>query len=116
MWRRLADDLIDLGIMTDVDVPAFVLMAEHYGIARNAATEIAEQGMTTQDEHGMQRKHPLLQVFRDSSAAFRSYAAEFGMTPSSRSRLNVTPTAEQLSLADELFGLLDEDGGDEDDV
>jgi hypothetical protein len=50
------------------------------------------------------------------SAAFRSYAAEFGMTPSSRSRLNVTPTAEQLSLADELFGCWMRMAGDEDDV
>jgi phage terminase small subunit len=31
LWRRLAVDLIDLGIMTDVDVPAFVLMADITG-------------------------------------------------------------------------------------
>lgn len=103
LWRRLASDLVDLGIMTDVDIPAFMLAAEHFGIARGAATIIAEDGMVTTDENGFMRKHPLLQVLRDNSAAFRQYATEFGLTPSSRSRLHVDPP-EQLSLVDMLFG------------
>ena len=40
---------------------------------------------------------------RDHSAAFRMYAVEFGMTPSSRSRL--TPEDQgQMDMVEELFG------------
>jgi len=57
------------------------------------------------DERGLPRKHPLLQVLRDNSTAFRMYAAEFGLTPSSRSRLQIRPVAEQPSLAEQLFNM-----------
>jgi P27 family predicted phage terminase small subunit len=57
----------------------------------------------TKDEHGLDRKHPALQVLRDNSGAFRAYAAEFGMTPSSRSRVRADAPEEQMSLADALF-------------
>ena len=65
---------------------------------------------------GATHKHPLLQVFRDNSNAFRAYAAEFGMTPSARTRLHVEE-AEQLSLAEMLFGeaaRVGDEGADQD--
>lgn len=108
LWRQLSGDMVELGLLTDADLPAFVLMAEHYGIARQALTEIAEEGLTAQDEHGLLRKHPLLQVFRDNSTAFRSYAGEFGMTPSSRSRVQLPDGGQQLSLGEELFAIVAE--------
>lgn len=109
LWHRLADDMADLGMFSDVDIPAFMLMAEHYAVARAALAIVTEDGMTVVDENGLARKHPLLQVFRDNSTAFRAYATEFGMTPSSRARLVARPEGEQLSLADELFGLMEQD-------
>ena len=103
LWRTLATTLIDWGVLTDWDIPAFMLMAEHYAIAMQASRIITEEGLQTIDEHKCQRKHPLLQVMRDSSTAFRLYASEFGLTPSSRSRLSVQPPAEELGLKDLLF-------------
>lgn len=114
LWRMLAGDLVELNLLTDVDVPAFMLMAEHFGIAKEAARVVADEGLQTIDEHKCKRKHPLLQVLRDNSTAFRMYATEFGLTPSCRARMNVQPEPEQLSLAEELFGLISEgEGSDE---
>jgi len=42
-------------------------------------------------------------VLRDISGAFRAYAAEFGMTASSRSRVRSDAPEELMSLADALF-------------
>lgn len=106
LWRQLSGDLVEIGLLTDADLPAFVLMAEHYGLARRALVEIAEAGLTTTDEAGLVRKHPLLQVWRDNSTAFRAYATEFGLTPSSRSRVKLPDVGEQMSLAEELFGIV----------
>lgn len=93
-----------LGLLTDVDQPGFELAAKHYAFAWKAAEHIEAEGMTITDDHHEKRKHPLLGVFRDNSAAFRAWVQEFGMSPSARTRVQF-PEAEQLSLLEqELFG------------
>ena len=95
------------GVLRTVDVPAFVLMAEHYALALRAIGEIADNDyLTTEDRNGAERKLPQLQVFRDNAAAYRMFATEFGLTPSSRARIHVQGDGEQLSLADELFSMI----------
>lgn len=96
-------ELLRLGILTDVDRPAYNLMLAHLAIAQESRRRIMLDGLTVKDETGQQRKHPLLQVLRDNSAAFRSYAAEFGMTPSSRTRLAAPDAPPEKSLAELLF-------------
>ncbi len=93
-----------MGILSDVDVAALELMATHYSIAWESARAIQKQGLTVKDADGQVHKHPLLSVFRDNSTAYRSYSAEFGMTPSSRSRIQVPEPAEWDQLEMELFG------------
>jgi P27 family predicted phage terminase small subunit len=109
--------LAALGVLTEVDEPALQLAAEHYEVAVRAARQLREgsregseeeglrttaEGLLIEDRDGNVRKNPLLQVLRDHSGALRAYLTEFGMTPSSRSRLHTEPE-EQLSLADILF-------------
>lgn len=109
-WHRIAEQVIGAGVLRTVDVPAFVLMAEHYALALRAAEEIAGNDyLTTEDRNGAERKIPQLQVFRDNAAAYRAFAAEFGLTPSSRTRIHVAAEGEQLSLADELFAMIRHD-------
>lgn len=121
LWHSIAHDVIGAGVLRTVDVPAFTLMAEHYALAMEAAREVAalveskpgEDGESQRlspllviDSNGNERKTPLLQVFRDNAAAYRAFAAEFGLTPSSRARIHVQGDADQPSLADELFGMI----------
>lgn len=97
-----------LGILTDVDEPAFEMAARHYSLAVQAYEQIKAEGLTVQGDHRETRKHPLLQVFRDNSQSFKGYAADFGMTPTGRSDLK-SAEVEQLSLYErelekEFFG------------
>ena len=102
-WRRYAPMLAGLGVLTEADMPAFRMMAEHFAMAIDAAEKIEATGLLVTDSRGDLRKNPLAQVMRDNSAAFRMYAVEFGMTPSSRSRL--TPEDQgQMDMVEELFG------------
>lgn len=109
-WKSHAEKLERLGLLTAVDGPAFTLMALHYAVALEAL-EIIQQGLAGQagedgtlegaimgglmavDENGAMRKHPLLQVWRENSAAFRQYAMQFGLTPASRGRLSIPDPA-----------------------
>lgn len=102
LWDEYAPELARLEILTGVDSAAFRLMAEHFGFAVQAARELHEAGLTVETKEGT-KKNPLAQVFKDNSLAFKAYAAEFGMTPSSRTRLKMPAEAEQLSLAEQLF-------------
>lgn len=98
-WRRYAEGLARLGLLTEVDAPAFQMMAMHWQVCQDAMRELAGKGtaaggvleMTTEDEDGLERKHPLLQVLRDNSSAFLRYAAHFGMSPSARAGMRVEP-------------------------
>lgn len=93
-----------LSIITDLDLAAFELMSVHYAAAWEAAGIIERDGLLVVDKFGQAHKHPALQVLRDNSAAFRAYAAEFGMSPSARVRIQ-TPLPDDLSdLEMELFG------------
>lgn len=111
-WDEHADELERLGVLTGVDTAAFRLMAESYAFALEAAEQLREAGFIFEGRDGP-RKHPLHQVFRDHANLFRSFATEFGMTPSSRTRLQMPEEAEQLSLVEQLFAnaaaLVDED-------
>lgn len=97
-WRRYAERLARLGLLTEVDAPAFTMLALHWQVCQDAMREMAgsQAGvleLTTEDEDGLDRKHPLLQVLRDNSSAFLRYAAHFGMSPSARAGMRVEPPA-----------------------
>lgn len=99
-WKAHAPKLERLGILTEVDGPAMAMMATHWAIAFEASKQIKADGLTAEDQNGKLRKHPLLQVVRDNSTAFRLFAAEFGLTPSSRGKLNIPEPEED----DGFFG------------
>ncbi|MBO8169974.1 MAG: phage terminase small subunit P27 family [Thermoanaerobacteraceae bacterium] len=102
-WKELAPELERLGLLTAIDGPAFTMLVLHWALAvqsyrqmktdknraRKEGLPVDKYGLTTIDERKLPRKHPLLQVLRDNSAAFRQYMAEFGLSPSSRSRISL---------------------------
>lgn len=108
-WDEHAAELERLQLLTGIDSAAFRLMAEHYAFAVQAAKELRKEGSLLVEGREGPKKHPLLQALRDNSQMFKSYAVEFGMTPSSRSRLQLPEEAEQLSLADRLFQIVKEE-------
>ena len=90
-------------IFTDADRAALELMSVHYSIAWQAAERVKREGLMLKNAFGW-AKHPLLQVLRDNSRAFKAYAVEFGLTPSARSRISVPQVQEADQLEMELFG------------
>jgi P27 family predicted phage terminase small subunit len=96
--------LQEMRIFTDVDQAAFELMSVHYAMAWRAAEIVQAQGLVIKDKFDQMHKHPALQILRDNSALFKSYAAEFGMTPSARSRIQVPLPEQPDQLEMELFG------------
>ena len=94
-WKAHAERLGQLGLLTEADGGAFTMMATHYALARLALDDIQAYGLSRLDKNGAVRKNPMLQVWRENSAAYLRYAQQFGLTPSARGRLNIPePPAE----------------------
>ncbi len=93
-WRKYGPMLDKLGVLTEADVAALDLMAIHYALAKAAlaalTTSDGKLELTSKDEEGVTRKHPMLQVLRDNSASFRLYSVLFGLNPAARARLVVS--------------------------
>lgn len=100
--ERYAQTLSDAGVLTGQDAPAFDILGQAYWIASKAASQLEREPFTRDDENGVERKSPWLQIWRDAAATFRAYAAEFGMTPAARARVTPAP-AQKKSLAERLF-------------
>ncbi len=102
LWRELAPKMIELGVLTDVDLAAFEMMCIHYALARQALDEVNLIGLTIEEE-GKTKKNPAMQAFRENSQAYKALLVEFGLTPSSRSRIESTPFDNEPTLAEILF-------------
>ncbi len=103
LWKSLAGPLTQMGVLTEVDLPAFEMLCLHYAMARDAFEIVNKLGLFVKDRDGQPRKNPAMQLFRDNSASYRAYVTEFGLTPSSRVKIKAEPLGEDKSLADILF-------------
>ena len=108
LWKDLAPRMIKLGVLTDVDLPAFEMMCIHYALARQALDEVHDNGLTIEEE-GKTKKNPAMQAFRENSQAYKALLVEFGLTPSSRSRIESTPLDNEPTLAEILFDGIEDD-------
>lgn len=125
LWRALAPQLSDLGVLKSTDLPALEVLCLHYAMVRRAWKILDEQGSTVEnlvlvDESDPSagtitlgvKKHPAAGVFRENAMAFKGFLTEFGLTPSSRVRIKAEPVAKELSLADILMAGAIVDSGD----
>lgn len=107
-WYRVGPVLIQLGLLTEADLMIFVAYCLNVNILVESQLDIDKNGMTIEGSRGPVR-NPALATFAAATTALRSLAAEFGMTPSSRSRMRL-PGDEGDTLED----LLNATEGDED--
>lgn len=77
-------------VLKKSDMLTFDKMMEHWDIAYKASKELKKHGLITIDERKLPRKNPAAQIHRENSLAFLRYAAEFGLTPSSRAGLDLS--------------------------
>lgn len=103
-WRELAPEMERLGLLTMVDGLTFSMLLLHWSVAVDAAKTMKAEGITSEDERGLSRKHPLAQILRDNSVMFRAYAAEFGLSPSTRARLDLPAPDEHDEIMEKYFG------------
>jgi phage terminase small subunit len=83
-WRLRGKELFSLGLLTILDLPAFEAYCDWYSIWRGAKTATAK---------------------KEAAHQMRMFMLEFGMTPSSRTKVNVDKAQNNESEWEELIGV-----------
>ena len=112
-WRRIVKLAMDVGLYTDVDYAALAMYCQAWGRWVEAERKVQEQGEILESDRGGLYQNPWLHVANKAWDQMRKVLAEFGFTPSSRSRLQVEPRDEEPSLAEQLFAMVNSKREDE---
>lgn len=106
-WRRIGRQLVALGVLRDVDLPVFAMLCDTLARLDEVRAELdrlpAERRYLVATHGG--RLNPLLRTLRQLQTEALKLATEFGLTPSSRSRVPQAQPGPDTEL-DELLGRL----------
>lgn len=90
-WKRLAPQLYELGLLTELDVAALSALCVTWALWTEAEQKLASEGLTVTGRGGAVRPSPWIAIASRAQRDMQLLAAEFGMTPTSRQRIRVTP-------------------------
>lgn len=100
-WRNLAPKLLRAGLLTELDVPALVRMCELH-VRIDEALKVAKKGLLIKTESGNWIQNPAIGIVNRAYDLLYRLEIEFGMTPSSRSRVHGAPVAEEKTILEML--------------
>ena len=95
-WERVSAELHRIGVLTTIDRAALAAYCQAYGrwiVAERAIRKMAERdpltgGLMVKTTNGNPVQNPLVGTANKAMSDLVRYAAEFGMTPSARSRIH----------------------------
>ena len=110
-WARIADELSVLGILTRLDRGSLAAYCQAYGrwrqaeaaLSRMAERDATTDGLMIRTKGGNLIQNPLVGTANKAMADMMRYAAEFGLTPSARSRVDGVAHDTGWSPADEFL-------------
>lgn len=93
-WGYVCGILEDMGVLSVIDAVAIEMLCEAYAdfvAASKALRDFGSDFYETATESGsiMYRAHPALAKKQDADRRIRGWLAEFGLTPSARSRIKL---------------------------
>lgn len=97
-WKRIVKELKAMKILARVDRTALAAYCQAYGRWVEAEEKILESGMIVKAPSGYPMQNPFLSVANKAMEQMKAFLTEFGMTPSSRSRLEVDKTPDDDPL------------------
>jgi len=88
-WRQIAKMLRDAGIGTALDRHAMILLVDAWVTWDTATTTLRQSGLLVKSPSGFPMQSPLLAIANRAHEQIVRLLAEFGMTPSARTRVHV---------------------------
>lgn len=107
-WRRLAKQMEQLGILTEVDMAAFAGYCQAYARWKAAEEFITNHGAIVKTPSGYWQQVPQVSIAQQYLKQMSKFCEQFGLTPASRSRIVTENVAD--SSDDTMEQLLSLDG------
>lgn len=86
-WKRMAKQLEQLGILTEIDMAAFAGYCQAYARWKEAEEYISEHGVVMKAPSGYCQQVPQVSIAQTYLKIMNRFCEQFGLTPSARSRI-----------------------------
>lgn len=86
-WRRLAHQMEQLGILTEIDRDSFAEYCQAYARWKEAEEFITQHGTIVRTPSGYWQQVPQVSISQTYMKIMNRIAEQFGLTPASRSRI-----------------------------
>jgi P27 family predicted phage terminase small subunit len=94
-WSELAPILSRNGLLTECDLDTLTLYCQTWARYVEAETRLQTEGSTTTAQSGYQQVSAWVTISKNTRADLLKFGDRLGLNPSSRSRINITPQAEE---------------------
>ena len=91
-WDRISKDLFNQGLLASVDMAALTGYCQAFGRWAQAEKNLLEEDLILTTIQGNYIQNPLIGIANTSMEHMRKFLIEFGMTPSSRSKVSAKKT------------------------
>ncbi len=103
-WDRIGGQLLDLGLVTAIDRAALAAYCQAWGRWVEAEQKLTEFGTVIQSPKKFLVQSPYLSIANRAIEQMMKALVEFGMTPSSRTRVKPASTPKPTSELEEFLG------------
>jgi P27 family predicted phage terminase small subunit len=93
-WRRVSKELLACGLLTSIDRAALAAYCTTYARWVEAELNIQKHGLVVRTQNGNAIPNPYVGIANRALDLMHKFEIEFGMTPSSRSRLSAVPPSQ----------------------
>lgn len=105
-WERLSDKMVNLGTLTEMDMAAFAGYCQSYARWKEAEEFIEQHGTIVKTPSGYWQQVPQVSIAQTNLKIMLKFCSEFGLTPSSRSRM-IAGDAKEATVDEMEFLLLE---------
>ena len=102
-WDVFAPDLFNLGILTKIDADLFAAFCQEFSFWQDALERLKKLKPTKAVRYSPTHRS-LIKAARAAEAAMNKLGVEYGITASSRSRIQATPTNPDEDDEEGFFG------------
>ena len=102
-WKRVTKELAALNMIGEIDRAALAAYCVAWSVFVEATETLETEGAVSENAQGSPIRNPWALIQKQAMDQVIAFSAQFGMTPSARSRVSVTPP---VTPEEELEGML----------
>ena len=102
-WRRMSKQLEHLGLLTEIDMTSFAGYCQAYARWKAAEEFISKHGTIVKTPSGYWQQVPQVSIAQTYLKIMNRFCEQFGLTPSSRTRLNSETTDTEADPMEKLL-------------